>query len=83
MSLHLITGMTLKNCPAFPPLDLATGNRSGTRLESNRLLRGELFISIDDSVAHARRFRTMWQAELVRYIIHGLLHLEGYDDVTP
>ena len=28
----------------------------------------------------ARRFGTTWQQELVRYIVHGLLHLNGYDD---
>ena len=60
-----------------------TGKRGGTALEADWLLRGEIFISIDDSVAHARRFHTSWQAELVRYIIHGLLHLLGYDDAAP
>lgn len=41
---------------------------------------GELFICLDDAMEQARSFRTMWQAELVRYIIHGVLHLCGYDD---
>jgi len=44
-------------------------------------LHGELFISIDDAVAQAREFRTSWQSELARYILHGLLHLQGYDDL--
>jgi probable rRNA maturation factor len=57
--------------------------KRSARLAADRLLRGEIFISIDDSVVHARRFHTSWQAELVRYIIHGLLHLQGYDDVAP
>jgi probable rRNA maturation factor len=48
-----------------------------------RPLRGELFICVDDAVAHARQFRTTWQSELVRYVIHGLLHLCGHDDLQP
>jgi rRNA maturation RNase YbeY len=41
---------------------------------------GEIFISVDDAVACAPRFRTIWQLELVRYMVHGVLHLLGYDD---
>jgi probable rRNA maturation factor len=43
-------------------------------------LHGELFVCLDEAVLQARRFRTTWQAELVRYLIHGTLHLLGYDD---
>jgi probable rRNA maturation factor len=43
-------------------------------------LHGELFICLDEAVLQARRFRTTWQSELVRYIIHGTLHLLGHDD---
>ncbi len=45
-------------------------------------LHGEIFICIDDALKHARQFRTTWQSELVRYLIHGVLHLVGYDDLT-
>lgn len=43
-------------------------------------LHGELFICLDEAVRQARRFRTTWQSELVRYLIHGTLHLLGHDD---
>jgi probable rRNA maturation factor len=43
-------------------------------------LHGEIFISVPDAVKQAREFRTTWQSEVVRYVIHGLLHLRGYDD---
>ena len=46
-------------------------------------LHGEIFICIDDAVKQARQFRTTWQSELVRYLIHGVLHAVGYDDLTP
>ena len=43
-------------------------------------LHGELFICLDDALAQAKEFRTTWQSELVRYLIHGVLHLLGHDD---
>jgi len=42
---------------------------------------GEIFVCVDEACVQARRFRTTWQSELVRYIVHGLLHLCGYDDL--
>ncbi|MGA2543841.1 MAG: rRNA maturation RNase YbeY [Verrucomicrobiota bacterium] len=44
---------------------------------------GEIFISVDDAVASAPRFRATWQSELARYLVHGMLHLRGYDDRRP
>ena len=46
-------------------------------------IHGELFICLAEAVAQARRFRTSWPAELARYVIHGVLHLEGFDDAQP
>ena len=46
-------------------------------------LHGEIFICMDEARAQARRFRTSWQAEVARYIIHGVLHLRGLDDARP
>ena len=50
---------------------------------AQKSLHGELFICIDDAVKQAREFRTSWQGELTRYVIHGLLHLCGHDDLSP
>jgi rRNA maturation RNase YbeY len=47
---------------------------------AGRAFQGEIYLSVDAAVAQARQFRTTWQAELVRYVIHGLLHLAGHDD---
>ena len=46
-------------------------------------LHGELFICVDDAIAQAKQFGTGWQAEVVRYVVHGVLHLLGYDDLEP
>ncbi len=49
-------------------------------LDQSTRVAGEIFICIDEAIIQARRFRTSWQSELVRYLVHGVLHLCGYDD---
>jgi len=44
------------------------------------LLHGEIVICLDEAACQARRFHTTWQSEMVRYVVHGVLHLLGYDD---
>jgi probable rRNA maturation factor len=44
---------------------------------------GELIISVECAIRQAKRFRTTPMRELVLYVIHGILHLHGYDDQTP
>ncbi len=51
--------------------------------EPSPSLTGELFICLDDAVSQAREFRSSWQAEVVRYLVHGVLHLRGHDDLKP
>lgn len=45
-------------------------------------LSGDLFISVDSVRENAVEFGTDFKDELNRVIIHGLLHLIGYDDHT-
>jgi len=47
------------------------------------LLHGEIFVCVEEALTQARRFHTTWQIELVRYAIHGTLHLLGFDDLNP
>ena len=44
---------------------------------------GEIFISVDTARRHARVFENSLLRELKLYIVHGLLHLHGFDDQTP
>ena len=44
---------------------------------------GEIFISIDRVKENAQTFKQTFQKELMRTIIHGILHLCGYKDKTP
>ncbi len=46
-------------------------------------IHGELFICVDDAIAQAKQFGSTWQSEVVRYVVHGVLHLLGYDDLQP
>lgn len=44
---------------------------------------GEIFISAETARRNARRFRNSLARELQLYLVHGLLHLHGFDDQTP
>jgi probable rRNA maturation factor len=57
--------------------DYANGAHGVTRLT----LHGELFICVDEAILQAKQFKTDWQSEIVRYIVHGILHLLGHDDL--
>ncbi|MGA2864311.1 MAG: rRNA maturation RNase YbeY [Verrucomicrobiota bacterium] len=60
-----------------------SGQASGGEGGSSAPLHGEILVCVEAAAAHARQFRTTWQSELVRCIVHGLLHLRGFDDRRP
>ena len=41
---------------------------------------GEIFVSAETARSHARRFGNSLEDELRLYVVHGLLHLHGFDD---
>ncbi|MBQ3657284.1 MAG: rRNA maturation RNase YbeY [Bacteroidales bacterium] len=43
---------------------------------------GDLFISYDRIKDNAEKFNVLRETELLRVMIHGVLHLVGYDDLT-
>jgi probable rRNA maturation factor len=43
---------------------------------------GEIVISAETALRQARQYRSSLMGELQLYIVHGLLHLCGYDDKT-
>ena len=47
------------------------------------VLSGDLFISIDSVRENASFYEAEFPTELRRVMVHGLLHLIGYDDHTP
>jgi probable rRNA maturation factor len=56
--------------------DVISFNYSG----SNNELDGEIFISLDDAVGFAEKYKVSLNSELKRLVIHGILHLIGFDD---
>jgi probable rRNA maturation factor len=43
---------------------------------------GEVFISVETAANQAKKFGTSFEYELELYIVHGLLHLCGFEDVS-
>lgn len=50
--------------------------------ESERAYLGEVIVSVEQAVRVACDLGLRWQDELLLYLIHGILHLIGYDDRT-
>jgi len=60
--------------------DYATDVLSFLLGEQDDLLEGEVIVSADTAAAVAERFGWTLDNELLLYVIHGALHLVGYDD---
>lgn len=46
-------------------------------------IEGEIVVSVETACRQARRLKLPPQEETLRYFIHGVLHLLGYDDHSP
>lgn len=49
----------------------------------NKLISGDIFISVDRVLANAKTYNVSFNNELLRVMIHGVLHLCGYKDKSP
>jgi probable rRNA maturation factor len=58
-------------------------DRIGDRQDACPTVHGEIYVCLNAALTQAGQFRTTWQSELVRYVIHVLLHLRGFDDQQP
>lgn len=56
-------------------------NNEPPHVVSYKKIYGELFICVDEAVLQSKQFGTSWQSEVVRYVVHGVLHLNGHDDL--
>lgn len=68
------------------PTDVITFDylNSESRIQNSELsMHGDVFICIEEAKRQAKEFKTNWREELVRYVVHGALHLIGHDDLKP
>ena len=61
------------------PTDVLSFKLDRDEFGSRKFL-GEIFISIDRAKENSGKFKTDFKEEIVLYVIHGILHLFGYDD---
>jgi probable rRNA maturation factor len=52
------------------------------RLESGANLEGEVYVNLDRARTQSREYEVSFANEVARLVIHGTLHLLGYDDRT-
>lgn len=51
--------------------------------KEGKIIGGDIFISIDRVNENAEALSQLFQNELLRVIIHGVLHIIGYKDKSP
>ncbi len=50
--------------------------------EQDQLISGDIMISVDRALDNAKEYGVSPKEEICRLVIHGLLHLMGYNDLT-
>ena len=61
---------------------LAFPMREGSGVSKANPLLGDVVISVETAKREAKKRKNLFQKELDLYLVHGILHLLGYDDVT-
>ena len=51
-------------------------------MESGRILDGEIYVNLDRAKTQAKEYGVSFGNEVARLVIHGTLHLVGYDDTN-
>ena len=59
--------------------DIITFSYSG----EYQVVDSEIYISVEDAESNAVQFGVTFSEEILRLLIHGILHLLGFDDKTP
>ncbi len=61
------------------PTDVITFDYGSS--SNSRLIHGDIFICVEIAELQSVEFGTSLAHEIVRYIVHGILHLLSYDDI--
>jgi probable rRNA maturation factor len=87
---HAVISLAIVDDAAMRPLnaqflghDYATDVLSFVLEQTADRLEGEIVVSAETAQSSAVRFGWRPQDELLLYVIHGALHLVGYDDLKP
>lgn len=56
---------------------------SGPEIPKEAWTAGEICVSVDTAVTYARAHGHDFSTELTLYLVHGWLHLAGFDDLVP
>lgn len=81
MSINIVTAEEIhKVNKQFLNHDFSTDIITFNYSEENNTLETEIFISLDDAYSNAVKYKVSLDNELLRLVIHGCLHLLGYDD---
>lgn len=59
--------------------DIISGKTAKTKKRRPRIL-GDIVISLERAKEQSRTYGTSFEREVFLYLIHGILHLMGYDD---
>lgn len=51
--------------------------------DNKKLLDAEIYISVDEALTNSEKYKVSFEKEIKRLVIHGILHLTGYDDKAP
>lgn len=55
---------------------------SPSQVAHRKTVEGEVYVDLDTAFERAPEFGSTFQEEAFRYVVHGLLHIIGYDDAT-
>lgn len=66
---------SITDCISFPMLD--------PKIDMGYKILGEIFVCPQTAIQYAQKHRCNPYEECTLYIVHGLLHLMGYDDLKP
>jgi probable rRNA maturation factor len=83
ISVCLVTDPRIRRLNArFHHCDAATDVLAFSLSDDPETVIADIFISTDTAVSQARTYKTNPRHEMYLYVIHGLLHIAGYNDLT-
>jgi len=77
-----ITNLNYRFTGRNRPTDVLSFPFPGERLPTEEKIWGEVYISLDRAAEQVKDYRVCLKEEVKRLVVHGILHLLGYDHRT-